>query len=418
MKYWVLKIKRPIGTEETFDLRYQKLIRVGDHTANDVCIETVKTPSQLPMVKMGWNGPQVKITDELAAQFDGEFEKIKDWKTRLYQGSLLKITGNCSWFVEGTQFKLESVEKLSLGKSTLNQDPKVLKHALQSIFYSLGSHISILLLVLGFHFLVTQISSDEKQIEVQKISLKQMDELFKKPEPEPSQNAKEASNGLEETNIDKNGPSAPSAASSGNDQEMKRKGLGLLALQTAKPSAERAVRIDRPGLAKDSMTAIADSGTGFQSLSAGIRTENDVRPVAVLAGISGGSYQGGEIGDQIKTAANKTQRVELMRKEIEIRGGLDASIIQQIVEERLSEVRYCYENALLSNPNLSGKVETSWTIQADGNVSNLVSRSEDVMASNLHNCIKERIVLWKFPQPKGGGVVHVKYPFVFSSLGS
>jgi len=293
-----------------------------------------------------------------------------------------------------------------------------LKHAFQSIFFSYSSHISILLLIFGFHFLMKQISSDEKQIEVQKISLKQMDELFKKPEPEPSQNAKEASNGLEETNIDKNAQSAPSAASSGNDQEMKRKGLGLLALQTAKPSAERAVRIDRPGLAKDSMTAIADSGTGFQSLSAGIRTENDVRPVAVLAGISGGSYQGGEIGDQIKTAANKTQRVELVRKEIEIRGGLDASIIQQIVEERLSEVRYCYENALLSNPNLSGKVETSWTIQADGNVSNLVSRSEDVMASNLHNCIKERIVLWKFPQPKGGGVVHVKYPFVFSSLGS
>lgn len=416
MKYWVLKIKRPIGTEESFDLRYQKLVRVGDHTANDVCIETVKTPSQLPMVKMGWNGPQVKITDELASKFDGEFEKIKDWKTRLYQGSILKVTGTCSWFVEDTEFRLEKVEKLSLGKSSTHQDPKVLKHTLQSALFSFSSHVSIFLLIFGFHYLIQQISSDEKPIEVQKISLKQMDELFKKPEPEMKRETQEASNGSQEKEINQNAKSAPSAASSGNNKKIKRKGLGLLALQTAKPSAERAVKIDRSGLAKESL--VADSGTGFQSLSAGIRSENEVRPVAVLAGISGSSYQGGEIGDQIKSAANKTQRVELVRKEIEIRGGLDASIIQQIVEERLSEVRYCYENALLSNPNLSGKLETSWTIQADGSVSNLISQSEDVMASNLHNCIKERIVLWKFPQPKGGGVVHVKYPFVFSSLGS
>ena len=192
--------------------------------------------------------------------------------------------------------------------------------------------------------------------------------------------------------------------------------MGLLALQTAKPSQERAVKISRLGLNQENM--IADSGTGFKSLGAGIRADNEARPLAVLAGISGGSYQGGEIGDQIKSAANKTQRAELVRKEIEIRGGLDVSIIQQIVEERLSEVRYCYENALLSNPNLSGKVETSWTIQADGTVSNLASQSGDAMASSLHNCIKERIGLWKFPQPKGGGVVNVKYPFVFSSLGS
>lgn len=416
MKYWVLKIKRSIGTEELFDLRYQKIIRVGDHTANDVCIETVKTPSQLPMVKMGWNGPQIKITDELAPWFDGEFEKLKDWKTRLYRGSVLKITGNCSWVVEDTQFKIEQVERLDLGKSSANQDPKALKHTLQSILYSLSSHASILLLVFGFHFLVKQLSSNEERIEIQKISLKQMDALFKKPEPEISKDAIEASKKIEDSNVDQNAKSAPAAASSGNNQEIKRKGLGLLALQTAKPSPERAVKIDRPGLAKASL--VADSGTGFQSLSSGIRAENEARTVAVLAGISGGSYQGGDIGDQIKSAANKTQRAELMRKEIEIRGGLDASIIQQIVEERLSEVRYCYENALLSNPKLSGKLETSWTIQADGSVSNLVSQSEDVMASNLHNCIKERIVLWKFPQPKGGGVVHVKYPFVFSSLGS
>lgn len=410
MKYWVLKIKRPIGTEEIFDLRYQKTIRVGDHTANDVCIETVKTPSKLPMVEMGWHGPRVKITDELAALFDGEFEKIKDWKTRLYQGSILKINGNCTWLIEGTQFKLEQVETLSLGKSTVNQDPKVIKHSLQSVLYSFATHVSILLLVFGFHFLKTQFSSPEQEQEIQKVSLKQMDLLFKKPEPEPraQQDSK--------PELEKKAPSAQAATTSGDNQKLRKKGMGLLALQTAKPSQERAVKISRLGLNQENM--IADSGTGFKSLSAGIRADNEARPLAVLAGISGGSYQGGEIGDQIKSAANKTQRAELVRKEIEIRGGLDASIIQQIVEERLSEVRYCYENALLSNPNLSGKVETSWTIQADGTVSNLASQSGDAMASSLHNCIKERIVLWKFPQPKGGGVVHVKYPFVFSSLGS
>jgi hypothetical protein len=415
MKYWILKIKRSIGTEEVFDLRYQKTIRVGDDTANQVCIETVKTPSRLAMVEMGWRGPRVRLTHEVSNTLTGSFEKLKDWKTRLYRGGLWRAQGSCSWRVEDTRFQLEQVESRPLSKVALQKDPQILKHQVHSILYSISSHASIVLLLFGFHFLSKQISSPSAVPAMQKISLQQMDFLYKKEVPDTAQDEVDNSKGLN-AKIDKsNTRSAPPAATAASQEEQSGRSLGLLGLQAAKPTSDRAVKISRPGL--NSEVLVADAGSGFSSLSQGIRSGQESSSVALLAGISGSSYQGGEIGEKIKAAARETQRVELERKEIEIRGGLDASIIQQIVEERLAEVRYCYENALLSNPQLTGKIDTSWTILSDGSVSNLVSQSSDVVGSSLHDCIKGRIAIWKFPEPRGGGVVHVKYPFVFSSLG-
>src|SRR5690606_4360549 len=102
----------------------------------------------------------------------------------------------------------------------------------------------------------------------------------------------------------------------------------------------------------------------------------------------------------------------------EVRGGLDPAVIRQIIEERLPEVRYCYEKALLESKNLKGKISASWTISAQGGVLDLSTASEEVQDTVLHPCLREQMNQWKFPQPKGGGVVHVKYPFVFNPVGS
>jgi hypothetical protein len=139
--------------------------------------------------------------------------------------------------------------------------------------------------------------------------------------------------------------------------------------------------------------------------------------VASLEGRGVEAYQGG-LGEKVKQGSFRGASIKLVRREVEIRGGLDPAVIRQIIEERLSEVRYCYENALLKKTNLQGKISASWTILADGTVSDLKSESDEIETKILHPCIKDQIKNWKFPAPKGGGVVHVKYPFLFSPVGS
>jgi FHA domain-containing protein len=100
-----------------------------------------------------------------------------------------------------------------------------------------------------------------------------------------------------------------------------------------------------------------------------------------------------------------------------IMGSLDKEIIRRVIKQHLAQIRYCYEKELTRSPGLFGKVATQFTISAQGTVS-----SADVTDSTLHNpeverCITSKIHTWVFPKPKGGGIVIVKYPFIFKTTG-
>lgn len=100
-----------------------------------------------------------------------------------------------------------------------------------------------------------------------------------------------------------------------------------------------------------------------------------------------------------------------------IQGSLDKEIIRRVIKQHIAQIRYCYEKELTRSPGLFGKVATQFTISANGNV-----QSADVAQSTLNNaeverCITSKIRTWVFPKPKGGGVVIVKYPFMFKTTG-
>lgn len=432
MKYWLLKVQRAYGIEEVFDLRKTPVVYIGDETSNEVCLETIAVPSRLPVVKMGIKGPKLQLTKEVESSLSGQTEKRKAWKTKLYEGFTYQVLGPCSWNIEGVRFELFTAEIKPLTNLKEDRDPLIRKHLFQSLGFSAVTHLSIFLIVLGFGFVFEKLQAPKEELKAQKISIQQVSELFKAPEPEPLEELKPPPPKEVPQKIEKrtektrksaqaaksaasNTGSRPAAVAPGKGSKTEVTGMGLLAIQTANTSnADRSLRLDKPQV--NVQVAEAEIGASFSSTGLGIRSGKETKSVAMLGGISGSSYQSGALSS--KVTAGDGKGIQLVRKEVEIRGGLDPAIIQQIIEERLSEVRYCYENALLSKANLSGKISTSWTIQADGSVTNLVSNSEDLSERTLHDCIKDRIARWRFPQPKGGGVVHVKYPFVFSSLGS
>jgi TonB family protein len=130
-----------------------------------------------------------------------------------------------------------------------------------------------------------------------------------------------------------------------------------------------------------------------------------------------GGGQGG-YGEGIGGLGKKAERdINISAGSPIIMGSLDKEIIRRVIKEHIAQIRYCYEKELVRNPGLFGKVATEFVISANGTV-----QSADVTQSTLGNpeaerCITAKIRTWQFPKPKGGGIVVVKYPFLFKTSG-
>jgi TonB family protein len=99
-------------------------------------------------------------------------------------------------------------------------------------------------------------------------------------------------------------------------------------------------------------------------------------------------------------------------------GGLDKDVIAKIIRSHQNEIKYCYETELNKNPSLQGKVAVAFTIDPTGAVSEANVTETTLNSSTAEACMLSRIRRWKFPEPKGGGVVAVTYPWLFSPAGN
>ncbi|MBI5545580.1 MAG: AgmX/PglI C-terminal domain-containing protein [Deltaproteobacteria bacterium] len=93
-------------------------------------------------------------------------------------------------------------------------------------------------------------------------------------------------------------------------------------------------------------------------------------------------------------------------------GTLDPEHVRRIIRSHVSQIRYCYEQRLVSVPDLAGKVRVRFTVDAQGDVP-AASATEGTTINDrgLLQCILSRVRSWKFPSPKGGGSAIVTYPF-------
>ncbi len=97
-----------------------------------------------------------------------------------------------------------------------------------------------------------------------------------------------------------------------------------------------------------------------------------------------------------------------------IEGGLDREVIARIVRRHQNEIRFCYERELQRDPNLHGRVAVQWVIDGTGAVVRATIQDTTMGNSNVENCILTRVRRWRFPEPRGGGIVRVTYPWIFS----
>lgn len=153
------------------------------------------------------------------------------------------------------------------------------------------------------------------------------------------------------------------------------------------------------GAAKLGKLALKGSGEGFSGGSG----------TGLGTGI--GSGIGSGVGAGIGTSAG----YKVVEEESFVDGGLDKSLIAAVIQNNLSQIKYCYERQLVADPNLFGKVVATWTINDQGLVERPTIKQTTLSSTPVEQCIISKISGWKFAKPKNGSKVTVSYPFLFKS---
>jgi hypothetical protein len=91
--------------------------------------------------------------------------------------------------------------------------------------------------------------------------------------------------------------------------------------------------------------------------------------------------------------------------------------IDRVVKSHLAQLRYCYQRELTRDVDLGGKVVIKFVIGKDGAVSQSSVKSSTLGNPSTERCLVEKFGRMRFVKPKGGGIVVVSYPMVFSSAG-
>ncbi|HRK03043.1 MAG TPA: AgmX/PglI C-terminal domain-containing protein, partial [Oligoflexia bacterium] len=170
------------------------------------------------------------------------------------------------------------------------------------------------------------------------------------------------------------------------------------AVQTGKLAAVGNGASNVAGAAKLGALALAGSGKGY---GGGTGTG---------LGTGVGSGVGSGVGNGIGGGGFR-----LIEEESIVDGGLDKSVIAAVIQNNLSQIKYCYERQLVADPDLFGKVVVKWEITAKGLVEGALVKQTTLASAPVENCMLSKISGWKFPQPKNGSKVTVTYPFLFKS---
>jgi hypothetical protein len=94
-------------------------------------------------------------------------------------------------------------------------------------------------------------------------------------------------------------------------------------------------------------------------------------------------------------------------------GSLPPELIQRVVRQNFGRFRQCYESALRTNPNLTGRVTARFVIDRDGSVSTSGNGGSDLPDSGAVQCVISAFYGLSFPAPRDG-VVRVSYPILFT----
>ena len=102
--------------------------------------------------------------------------------------------------------------------------------------------------------------------------------------------------------------------------------------------------------------------------------------------------------------------------EVVIAGTLSKEEVERVINNKMGQIKFCYEKELVKKPNLKGKIVTNFIIGLEGSVTRSVIKQSSMGDPAVEGCINSVMRSLKFPKP-GGGTVEVFFPFLFRVAG-
>ncbi len=201
------------------------------------------------------------------------------------------------------------------------------------------------------------------------------------------------------------------------------KNAGLLALLKKRAGGGAVSNVFGPGGLgtgiNNAMGALQGQGVGDAAGAGGL----GARGVGVgggggALGIGGigtfGHGKGGGYGNVDLGGGGKGE-TRIVPGKIVYKGALTQEDIGRVIRRHLAQFKFCYEKELTRNPNLAGKVTVKFIINGMGKVQTAEIGESSMNDPNVEECSLRVMRRLLFPQPKGGGIVEVTYPFVFNA---
>ncbi|MFN7145809.1 MAG: AgmX/PglI C-terminal domain-containing protein, partial [Myxococcota bacterium] len=95
-------------------------------------------------------------------------------------------------------------------------------------------------------------------------------------------------------------------------------------------------------------------------------------------------------------------------------GSLDKGLIDGVIKAGMGEVRACYTALQRRVPDAAGTTTMKFVVAANGTVSSTAVKSSTIADVPFQDCLRKVFHGLRYPEPKGGGIVIVSYPLVFS----
>ena len=139
-----------------------------------------------------------------------------------------------------------------------------------------------------------------------------------------------------------------------------------------------------------------------------------------IGGLGSGTGPGSGGSGNIDLGGRGKGTTKVVPGTIVYEGGLSREEIKRVISRVMSQIKYCYEKELHKDPTIEGELVMAWLISDSGDVQT-ASATHNTFAGGaaapIEQCVQRIIERLKFPTPRGGGVVNVKYPFMFSDSG-
>jgi TonB family protein len=94
-------------------------------------------------------------------------------------------------------------------------------------------------------------------------------------------------------------------------------------------------------------------------------------------------------------------------------GGLSKEAVRRVVQLNRSRIKHCYQVALMSAPELTGRVTVTFVVAPQGNVQSVQIAANSTQDGQLAQCVST--VVRRMAFPSADGVTGATYPFLFET---